>query len=222
MQTKALNASGMFSLVMLVFCFAMPADGPITGGTSDEQILQPVQHRELIGILAEIEKAKDKLEVHWKFHAYPKEQRLEALAYALKEGINTDEALQEIINDQEMQDRRLTPFLSKVIRKADGKDLFKAVYVVNRLPTDQALLESLMDHALQGDYVKTSLDSDGRHASISVQSTFVEAAKAIYRITNGKVGLSKTRSDYDPSEQEKQSLIQKWRQTLSAENKPGK
>jgi hypothetical protein len=244
MQTKALNVLRTFSLVLLLFCFTISADRPITRGTSDQQPgkpsqvdelkriptemeeirdrlmrgtsapLQPIQHKELMRILAEMEKAKDGWEVHKKFQAYPRDQRLETLAYALKEGINSSEALQEIINDPGLLDRRLTPFMSKVIQKAEGHELFRALIVVNRLPPDQTLLAPLMDALQKDEYFRSGIAG----SYVIVQSSFVEAANAIYQITNGKIGLGETRNhSHVYSDQEKQDLIKKWRQTYNAE-----
>lgn len=222
MQTNVSNTAGVLSLILLPLLFAVSEAEPMSQESSDKQTLQPVHHKELLGVLAEAEKAKDKWEVHKKFQAYPKAQRLETLAYALKEGTNTSAALQEIINDQQMQDGRLTPLLGKVITTTAGKELFLALRVANRLPPDQTLLTPLMDHALESEYIETSLEGDSRHAMITVRSTFTEAAEAIYRITNGNIGMEKVRSDYMPSEQEKKILIQKWRQTWNAERRPEK
>jgi hypothetical protein len=57
---------------------------------------------------------------------------------------------------------------------------------------------------------------------MSVRSTFNETAEAIYKITGGEIGLKIRREDFDPSEQEKQNLIKKWRETYSAKYKSGK
>lgn len=222
MQAKMLNIAGVLAVIMLPFLCVVSEGEPMSEGSSDQQTIQVVHHKELLGVLAEAEKAKDKWEVHKKFQTYPKAQRLETLAYALKEGTNTGAALQEIINDGEMQDRRLTSFLGNIIQTAQGKELFLALVVANRLPPDQVLLSPLMGHALEDKYEDWNLEGDSRHATMTVRSTFAEAAKAIHRITNGKIGLEKVRSDYMPSEQEKKDLIQKWRQTWNAERKPEK
>jgi hypothetical protein len=244
MQTKVLNIAGAFSLVLLLFCFAISADELIREGTTDEKLfpaqtvdvqkiladrkeaqnrllkgtsepLQPVQHKELMGILTEIEKAYDKREGHEKFKTYSRQQKLETVAYALKEGMHTSEALQAIINDSRLLDRRLTPLMIKVIQKAEGEELFRALTVVNRLPPDKELLAPLMDSLLKNIYYVSG-------GPLSIHSTFVEAAKAIYKITDGKIGLSGPNIDRIYYKPEKQNLIEKWRQTYNAEYKSGK
>jgi hypothetical protein len=195
----------------------------MSGNPTDQAPIQVVRHAEICTLLRNAETSSVKRQAVDAFTTYPKTQRLETLAYALNEGTNTRSAVQMIVDDKEMHDVRLAPFLAKTMRAVKDKDLFLTVVAANRLPPDQSLLAPLMEHALQSEYIEMKrVSGNGGHVEFIYKSTFAEAAEAIYRITDGRIGVEKVRRDKAPSEQEKSALIQKWRQTWNAEQKAGK
>jgi hypothetical protein len=223
MQTKMLKAAGMFGLVMVLFGCAISAGQPASRGSSDQPTLQPVRHADIGTLLNNAETPAGKPQAIDAFRTYPKTQRLETLAYALSEGTNIRSAVQMIIDDKEMHDRRLASFLAKTMQAAKDHDLFLSVVAANRLPADQTLLAPLIEHALESEYIEVhKLSGNGRHVEFIYNSVFAEAAEAIYRVTDGRMGSENVRRDKTPSEQEKKALIQKWRQTWNAERKPEK
>ncbi|MGI6303908.1 MAG: hypothetical protein ACOX52_23095 [Verrucomicrobiota bacterium] len=205
------SAVRIVSLVLLLPLLCLVSEAEPKPQPPEEDALQPVQNDNLLEILGKAEKASAKGKVLEEFQKHPKAQRLATLAYALKERKHTQAALQVIIDNQDMKDRRLTPFLAKTMETAEGKDLMLCARVAKHVP-DPVLLRPLIERALDSEYVEVKrAGGAGGSIEFSYHSAFAEAAEAIYCITDGKIGSEKIRRDKPTSKEEKDILIQKWK-----------
>jgi hypothetical protein len=116
-----------------------------------------------------------------------------------------------IYSGKDMQDKRLMPFIEKAIKESKGISLYAAVRIAAANP-DPSLLPSLMKYGFDTDYVKIYKYSDEVY-DVDYTSVFGYVAKAIYEITNGKIGsIQYFSTNKEIPEEEKQSQIKQWRQ----------
>jgi hypothetical protein len=175
-----------------------------------QSVIDPVEDDEILGILARAEKAKLKGKILREMHAYTKERRVRALAYALKEGKHRNAALQVIIDQEDLKDPGLTPFLIEAIRSEKDATLLLAAMVVNHIPGPE-LVNVLLNEALNSDYVDMKFIATEEGPEYVFDSVFAEAAEALYSITDGRIGSEKVRRDIMMPEEERNALIKKWR-----------
>ena len=167
----------------------------------------------LLDTLAKAEAAglENRSEFANKFKTYKWTEKLETIAYAIEKGLYPHSiSYYMLYNDTDLQDKRLVPFIARAIRESEDENLLAAVNIACRIP-DPSLLTFLMEYALGNDYKYISgTIQDG---NIEYLSVFGSTARAIYEITDGKIGslnYSSTREEI--TEDEKQSMIKQWRQ----------
>jgi hypothetical protein len=199
------------SLVLLLPLHCLVSEANPRLRPPEEDALQPGHSDELLEILDKAEKASSKGKVLEDFQKHPKAQRLSTLAYALKERKHTHAALQAILIDPEMNDCRLAPFLVETIKTAKDHELLLSARVAMKL-SDPVLLAPLIENALESEYfeVDTCTAPNGT-VEFVYNSVFAEAAEAIYRITNGKIGKERVSRNHIPINKRNTELIKEWK-----------
>jgi len=107
-------------------------------------------------------------------------------------------------------EKRLVPFLVRVIQEANGPTLMEAVKTAQAIP-DPRLLAPIFDRALENDYEERIYLPAPIGREVIRKPLFGEAAKAIHVITGGAVGIKDV-----PYEEKlrsiKQEKLPQWRQ----------
>jgi hypothetical protein len=187
----------------------------------EPQAIQPVAHEALLAALKEMEMARSEQRSSWTLMTnfvvqFPLSQQLQAVAYALREDKCARSAVDLMYESPPLRDRRLAPFLDRTIRRASGEDLFRVLLVVNEFPPDQALIAPLLEQAIEDTYANfTSFFADG-HREELYDSVFGQAAYALHRISNGRIGSPDYR-DLNAMTADRKTLIKAWRHTWNVE-----
>ena len=164
--------------------------------------IRPVEHKDLLNILEQESKAQDGTAMQGlvnRFRQYPKAQRLETAAYCLEQNKNAGVLLWHMGKDNQLKDERLIPYIIQVMPKLQGRDLMYAASAASYIP-DIRFVDPLLDYVVASDYHTRGIVG-GDFIDYSV---FIEAASALKKITNGKIGTV-------PPQTERQTLIQEWR-----------
>ena len=177
-----------------------------------EDVIVATGHERVLRILGQTQNApaQRQVEALKRLRELPRQQQLEALAYALNEDKHTDAALVAMHCYPDLRDPRLAPYLAKAITTSDGRTLYDAVRLAALIP-DPVLLPALIDYALDSDYSEYHEDVVAGHFEHWYDSVFEEAATAIFRITGGKLASDRVpRGRLLPDDQRK-ALVAKWR-----------
>jgi hypothetical protein len=168
---------------------------------SDTKGIKPVAHKELLNIFEQAEKQNTE-ELNNRFEQFPKKQKLEAIAYCLKEGEHLGQAVRRIVWDPNSRDKCLASYLAEAMPKMERQDLMFAARAAGMIP-DVNLMEPLLNYTIESDYYEVDFGL-GTRSEYSRRSVFDYAANAISKITNGKIG----NIDQKKSQQ---TLVQEWR-----------
>ncbi len=216
--------------VLIFVIFANSQDNPIPDPNSDIEsadsntvdgnyTVNPVVHEDLLNIFVQSENSgENKYETLMKFIGESSlAKKMETIAYCLKEDQYTYMALESINMDVTLQNKSLAPYLAETIQKSEGQNLMTAAQAAKTIP-EPIIIDSLLKHAVESDYSEPYLEGpSGGVATRYYNSVFEEAAETLYIISDGKIG-----SDNIPKYRlifgdEKQALIQQWRQTWQEE-----
>ncbi len=170
--------------------------------------IKPVVHQELLDILEQTKKQNTD-ELKNKFTQFPKEKKLETIAYCFKENKHISEALWKIIQEPSLRDKCLVPYLVEEMPKLKGQAMMLAARAAQMIP-DVNFMEPLLNYAVESDYQEKYTGNIGRYTETIHMSAFEEAARAIYRITNRRIGSDNIRVG-DDGKKSKEELIQQWR-----------
>ena len=97
--------------------------------------------------------------------------------------------------------------------------LLLAVKTAKEIP-DAALLPALMEHALKSQHQNVRRVTEGRHYEMIYDSVLSATAEALYKATDGKVGVEKfRRANWTPSDKSRKEMVAKWEKWWEA-NKP--
>lgn len=182
---------------------------------SELEPIVPKEHKAILQILEKVEKkSPGAYDILLGLRDYPKTERLEAVAYCMNRNRYSDAALSAVFSIRDMEDRRLAPFLAKVIEASQEEKLLGAVSLAYRIP-DPVLLPALMDHALDSDYVNVDFSSSGPrgHVSITYFSVFAKTAEALFKITDGKIGIEQVAKHHPVPDERRKKLTDQWRKT---------
>lgn len=113
-----------------------------------------------------------------------------------------------------LPEKRLVPFLVRVIQEANGRTLMEAVKAAQAIP-DPRLLAPIFDHAVGSDYEEMVFYWDAHGRQVIRKPLFGEAAKAVHIITGGAVGLKEV-PDEEKLRSIKQEKLPQWRQWWQA------
>ncbi len=170
--------------------------------TTDSGRIKPVEHKELLDILEKELKVTERTanqELVNKFSQFPKQQKLETAAYCLKENKYAGLLLWQVARDNQLQDKRLVPYIIEVMPKLPERDLMYAASAASRIP-DINFVEPLLEYVITSD-AKNDQVVGGQ---MMHYSAFESAAIALSRITGGELG----KTDIKKS---RPVLIQEWR-----------
>ena len=178
--------------------------------------------KKLLKILQEAEKARGLKQMKEVLTRYQREQVLNALAYALKEGKHALRACVVIYVTPELRDPRLVPFLAEAIKREKGQTLMCAIAAAKAL-ADPRLVDVLLDYAVTSDYHRKRSCELGKKIKFIYNSAFAETANALYKITKGKIGIRVIENDRPHEElfpkAKRSALIDKWRRIWEASKK---
>ena len=170
---------------------------------SNTKGLKPVAHKELLDIL-EQEGKQDTNDLVNRFRQFPKEQKLETAAYCLKENKHVSQILLKICSEEPLHDKCLVPYIAEIMPKLKDNDLRLAVRSASIIP-DVNLVEPLINYAAKSNYHGSFVAGSGMYSEIVEWSVFKEAALAISRITDGRMGR------YNIAKS-KETVIHEWRE----------
>ncbi len=177
--------------------------------TTDRSRIKPVGHKELLDILEQELKITERTanqELVNKFSQYPKEQKLETAAYCLKENKYAGLMLWQMGRDNQLQDKRLVPYIIEVMPKLPERDLMYAASAAYRIP-DVNFVEPLLEYVIGSDFKQDQVVGGGTGGigQLVHYSTFESATIAISRITGGELGKVDIKKP-------RQTQIQEWRE----------
>ena len=175
--------------------------------------IRPIAHQELLDLFAKAEEKglSYRDEFVKQFITYKCTERLETIAYALEHKLYPHAISCYMLYTD--KDKRLLPFISKAIKESKEINLYAAVQIASANP-DPSLLPSLMKYGFDSDYLNIYRYGDGER-DVDYTSVFGFTAKAIFEITNGKIGSQDYYLGYykEVPGEEKKTQIEKWRKT---------
>lgn len=203
--------------VVVVLCFLLASSAGYAAGqdapegkASDEIVPREDGHVRLL-IYDAVDhgpRAKGAPEAIETLLAMDREKLLSALAYQMS--TKDYRVCSVMFMGKYLPEKRLVPFLVRVIQEANGRTLMEAVKTAQAIP-DPRLLAPIFDRALESDYEERIYLPAPIGREVIRKPLFGEAAKAIHVITGGAVGIKDV-----PYEEKlrsiKQEKLPQWRQ----------
>ena len=207
--------------VVVVLCFLLASSAGYAAGqdaaegkASDEIVPREDGHVRLL-IYDAIDhgpRAKGAPEAIETLLAMDREKLLSALAYQMS--TKDYRVCSVMFMGKYLPEKRLVPYLVRVIQEASGPTLMEAVKSAQAIP-DPRLLAPIFDRALQSDYEERIYLPAPIGREVIRKPLFGEAAKAIHVITGGAVGLKEV-PDEEKVRSTKQEKLPQWRQWWQA------
>jgi hypothetical protein len=203
--------------VVVVLCFLLASSAGYAAGqdapegkASDEIVPREDGHVRLL-IYDAVDhgpRAKGAPEAIETLLAMDREKLLSALAYQMS--TKDYRVCSVMFMGKYLPEKRLVPFLVRVIQEANGRTLMEAVKTAQAIP-DPRLLAPIFDRAIESNYEEQVSYWNGFERQVIRKPLFGEAAKAVHIITGGAVGIK------DVSYEEKlptikQEKLPQWRQ----------
>jgi hypothetical protein len=191
---------------------------PAINGSNDTKLIKPIEHKELLDILEQELKITERTanqELVNKFSQYPKEQKLETAAYCLKENKYAGLMLWQMGRDNQLQDKRLVPYIIEVMPKLPERDLMYAASAAYNIP-DVNFVEPLLEYVIKSDFKKEQVVGN----QMMHYSAYESAAIALGRITGGELGNTDIKKSRQVQIQEWRDAWPKVRQELQKEIHP--
>jgi hypothetical protein len=195
-----------------------PTKSSDSNSVSSANTLRPLAHEELLKILEQELKVTEETanqELVNKFSQYPKQQKLETAAYCLKENKYAGLMLWQMPRDNQLQDKRLVPYIIEVMPKLPERDLMYAASAAYHIP-DVNFVEPLLEYVIKSDFKKEQVVGN----QMMHYSAYESAAIALGRITGGELGNTDIKKSRQVQIQEWRDAWPKVRQDLQKEIHP--